>query len=144
MPDPRRLITGFWALYFLLIAASNLTDAFVATGWLARDMPFTSGNFDLIAKVTAVYAIPDWVNALLFAGVIFWQTALVALFTRALLIGAGLQTAFGVAVGLWASFILADELFIAYHLQGLETTHVGLFVLQCVTWLLCRRVPPSS
>lgn len=137
MLEPRRLLTAFWAVYFLLVAASNLSDALIAVGWLSAGVPFTSGNFALIGEVTSIYGVPGWVNGLLFAGIILWQIALVVLFARAFGNAELLNVAYGASAALWVAFILADELFIAYHVQGLESTHVGLLTLQCVTWLLC-------
>jgi hypothetical protein len=135
--DPRHLFPAFWALYFLLVAASNLSDVFIAMGWLSAAFPFASGNFALVAQVTSIYGTPAWINGLLFTGILLWQVAIVVLFARAFRNAEWLNLAFGASASLWVMFILADELFIAYHVQGLELTHVALLILQCVTWLLC-------
>jgi hypothetical protein len=77
--------------------------------------------------------------ALLFLGVVAWQACAAALFWRAWAQGGrGGVLAFTVGLALWAGFVLADEIFIAY---TLEAVHLRLFGLQLLSVLALRLLP---
>jgi hypothetical protein len=83
MPMSRLIKLGvlfFWAAYFTLVLASNAADALRTSGLLPETFPFVSGNYELIERVTRIYAIPAFGVAALFAGVLLWQLAASALF----------------------------------------------------------------
>ena len=48
------------------------------------------------------------------------------------------RTAFTVSLALWGVFLLADEIFIAYSIEG---THLRIFAAQLVTLLVMELVP---
>jgi predicted ABC-type ATPase len=61
--------------------------------------------------------------------------------------GSGLTTvytAFGVSLALWAAFVIADEIFIAYETANLEGTHMGIFASQLITLLVLRLLPDDG
>jgi len=66
-----------------VIFLSNLTDAGKAAGLLGESWAFASGNLKFMKETTARFGTPDLVNALLFAGVIFWEGFATLLFWRA-------------------------------------------------------------
>jgi hypothetical protein len=140
----KRGVLGFWALYFSLVLASNFADGLKTLGWLGPQFPFASANYALIRRVTAIYGTPAIVVAVLFIGVLLWEAAATWLFWRAVrrfrreFRHDGIYTPFGVAAGLWASFIVMDEVFISY---GLASAHVGLLTLQLVTLLVVVALP---
>jgi len=143
----KRGLLGFWALYFTLVFTSNAFDALKAVGLLDAGFRYASGNYAMIVAATAKLAPPAAVNAILFAGVLGWEALAAALFwasfRRVSHRGSVETAAFVVSIALWAAFILADELFIAYE-GGMEATHVRLFVAQLVTLLAIHLLPDRT
>ncbi|MEZ4829603.1 MAG: hypothetical protein R3C61_25455 [Bacteroidia bacterium] len=138
----RKLILGFWGLYFILVFASNLTDGLRALGFFEKSIAFASGNYDLVARVTAIYSTPAWMVALMFVGLLLWELLAAVLFFRAwrwqkdtTRAHSGNLTAFTFSIALWCAFILADEFFIAFEVGNLESTHMRLLVAEVVCLL---------
>lgn len=136
-------ILFFWGAYFTLVFASNAADALKAMGVLSESFAFASGNYALVYRVTRIYAVPGVGVALLFAGVLVWQVAVATLYWKAFarwLRDRGeareVNLAFAGGLGLWAAFILTDELLIAYDVAGLESTHVALLSVQLLSLLV--------
>ena|SRR6185369_14500940 len=141
----KRSILFFWAAWFTLAFATNLADGAKALGLLPEEWAFASGNFRLIAETTTRYATPGWVNAILFAGVVVWEGLAAVLFCRALWAyrdwKTGLQHAYLaviVSLLLWSTFLIVDEAFIAYAVEG---THFRLFIATLVTMLVMELLP---
>lgn len=140
----KRCLLFFWALWLSVVFLSNLADAARELGLLDRTWAFASGNFKFIQETTARYAVPDWLNATLFAGVILWEAIACLLFWRAGSIyherssRKALYSAFTMSLLLWAGFLLADEIFIAY---PQEAVHLRLFVAHLVTLLAIELLP---
>jgi hypothetical protein len=144
----KRGLLVFWAAYLSLVFATNLLDGAKALGLLEPQWSFASGNYAFVTKTTALHGTPAWVNAVLFAGVIVWEGIAAALFWRAAWCyrgretgRAGAYTASAVGLSLWAAFVLADEVFIAYQV---EATHWRLFVAQLVTLLAVELLPEGG
>ena len=138
----------FWSLYFTIIWLSNSADALKALGLLSGNWPFASGNYILIVRVVAIYQSPEWLAACFFAGVILWEGIGAVWLWRALGATVGqtpsatakINQALGFTMGLWAAFILADEVFLAYLLGGLSGTHFNLFLAELGTLILIRQL----
>ena len=137
----QRLLLLFWSLYFLFVTASNLVDALQQLGWAPEAWSFTSGNFGMIAETVGEYGLSRGLAAILFALVILLESASTVFFAMALrdsVKDEGTTTgnqsrAFVCSIGLFAGFIVADELFVVYHrVSGLETTH---FLVMCALLL---------
>lgn len=139
--SPARLVLGFWAAWYALVVAGNVCDALRVAAVLPAGWRFASGNYDLVAKTTAIYGFPAWANAVLFAGVIVWEAA------AGLAMGwaatrpydseparAAIRRALLVSLGLWSAMILADELFVAF-VTDIESTHMAIFTAHLVTWI---------
>jgi hypothetical protein len=134
----QRGILLLWALWFGVVLLTNLFDALHALGAVPAGWKFLSGNYALMGEVLKRYPVPAWVDAPLFLGVLLWQSLATALFARAAMAWAGgseegrarARNAFAVGLGLWGTFLVADELLIAYTLEG---THLGLLVAQMVS-----------
>lgn len=130
----------FWSLWLTVITLTNILDALTAAGVLSAKWRFVSHNFDRIMKAVDVYGWGTRLAAVLFAGVILWQALATALFWNAALVSlaAGqvlrppVDLAFAVVLGLWAAFILAEEVFKQYRM---ETSHVLFFIVQLVSWI---------
>ncbi len=123
----------FWAAYFTIVLVMNAFDALKAFGRLSRDWQFASGNYDLIRKATQTYHAPTWLDRALFVGVIAWQALAAAL----LWIAAArwpepspVDTGFAAGIGLFAAFVLVDEVFKEYKS---ENDHLLIFAAQLLS-----------
>jgi len=139
----------FWALYFSIVFITNWFDALKAAGVLGDGWKVTSGNWASIREATAIYDTPGWLRTILFAGVLVLELLAAALFWRAFLLarrsgiyGGSLITA-PVIVGaaLFAGFVLADEIFIAY---SFEATHFRILIALVVSLLALRLLPSED
>jgi len=150
--DPRvhllkRSLVGFWAVWFSLVAATNGFDLAKTIGLLPASWPCASGNFHLVAEATARYDVPAWLNFPLFAVILLWETSAALAFWRAWWTYRSrddlknVHTAFTCSLLLWAAFMLNDELFIQYQIEG---THLRLFTAQLATLLAIHLVPEAS
>jgi hypothetical protein len=141
----KRVLLLLWAVWLSVVFLSNLADAAKAGGLLGESWAFASGNWRFLQETTARYGTPDPVNALLFAGIIFWEGIVALLFWRAgwAYRGSGsgrkaLYGAFTASLLLWGAFLVADEVFIAYPVEG---THLRLFIAHLVTLLAVELLP---
>ncbi len=141
----KRGLLLFWAAWLTVVLTTNLLDGAKAAGLLPEGWAFASGNYRFLAETTARYGTPAWLNGLLFAGVLCWEGVAAVLFWlawgRSSGRGAGRRTlyaAFTVGLGLWAAFLLADEVCIAYAVEG---THLRLFTAQLATLLAIELLP---
>jgi hypothetical protein len=129
----------FWAAWFTIVLLTNVGDALKAGRVLPAGWTFSSGNWELMLKVTAVHATPVALVGIMFLGVIAWEALAGLLFWRAWIAGGrGGITAFVVGLALWAAFVLADEIFLAY---TVEAAHLRLFGLQLLSVLALRLLP---
>jgi hypothetical protein len=141
----KRLLLLVWAVWLSVVFLSNLADAAKELGWLGASWVFASGNLQFIRDTTARYGTPDFINGALFAGVVVWEGVATMLFWWAVRVYRGhvagrraVYRAFAASLLLWAGFLVADEVFIAYPLEG---THLRLFVAQLVTLLAIELLP---
>jgi hypothetical protein len=141
----KRSLLAFWAVWLTVVFATNVLDGARALGWLEPSWAFASGNYRFLVETTARYGPPAWLNGLLFGGVIVWEGLATLLFWLACWryrSGASsrrlLYAAFTVGLLLWAAFLVADELCIAYAVEG---THWRLFTAQLATLLAIELLP---
>jgi hypothetical protein len=139
-------LLAFWAAWFAIVAATNLFGGLKAAGRLPPSWRFASKNFEAVQKAVSVYEAPPGVAAFLFAGVIAWQFAAAALFACAALMTLqahavswpAVYAAFTAGLGLWAAFMLADEITIKY---AYEQAHELLFIAQLGTLIVLHLLP---
>ena len=136
----------FWALWLTLVFLANLCDFLKHVGILGDGWKFASGNFDLIRKTTDVYHLPEIAVRILFVGILLWEALATLLMGAALFTFSGdmtgaIYTAFGVGLGLWAAFLIADEVFVAY---PMESTHFPIFIAQLITLLALYVLPNAA
>jgi hypothetical protein len=141
----KRLLLLFWALWLSVVFITNLADAGKALGLLGESWAFASGNFKAIKDTTARYGGAELVNGVLFAGVILWEGVAASLFWRAAWTFRGrdsgrraVYAAFTTSLLLWGAFLVADEILVAYSLEG---THLRLFSAHLVTLLAIDLLP---
>lgn len=136
----------FWALWLTVVCLTNLLDCLKALGILPASWTLSSGNWELVAKATAVHTLPVGVAAFLMACAVLWEgIAAGALWwawfrfdAAAADSLAGVRAAYAVSLALWAAFMLADEIFLQY---AIEPTHMRIFVAQLVTLLAVHLLP---
>jgi hypothetical protein len=138
-------LLGFWALYFAIVALSNLTDLLASVHLLPAGWRWVSGNLAFIAASTGKLGVPAWLNPALLAGVIAWEVLAAVLFWQAAREPGGrwLGPAFAAGLGLWATFILLDEVLLIFE-TGVEATHLRLLIAQLLTLLVVRPGGPLS
>ena len=127
-----RCLLGGWALWFAIVATTNLCDLLRAVGVLAPSFGFASGNLELIAHATHAGA---GFNRVLFVGVIAWEAAAAAFMAWASWRRPASPLPFVVAMTLFLSFMISDELTLSYGAQG---AHAHLFIALGVTLLVTR------
>jgi hypothetical protein len=143
----KRSLLFFWAIWLTVVFLSNLADAGKEAGLIGESWTFASGNWKSIQETTARYGTPDFLNAFLFAGVILWEGLATVLFWWAFWTFRSksgrtiLYYAFMVSLLLWASFMVSDEVFIAY---AVEATHQRLFIAFLVTLLAIELLPEDE
>jgi len=144
----KRGLLVFWAEWLSLVFATNALDGARALSVLGESWAFASGNYAFLARTTARYGTPVWLNAVLFAGVIAWEGLAAGLLWRAWWAYRGrgtgraaLYAAFAAGLSLWAAFVMADEAFIAYEV---EATHWRLFTAQLATLLAVELLPEGG
>lgn len=139
----KRLLLLFWATWFSIVFLTNLLDACKGLGVLPQTWAFASSNYAFVAQTTAIYGTPDWVNAVLFAGVLIWEAVAAVCFWRAALTfrRRSVYAAFTGGLSLWAAFLLADEVFIAY---AVEATHFRILIAHLATLLVIELVPDPA
>lgn len=100
----------------------------------------------MLVKTTQKYHPPRWLTAGVFLGVLLWEGGAALLFWAAFSAfpsvqrpgGQALYPAFGASLALWAAFILADEILLAYET---EATHLRIFVAQLLSLLALVVLP---
>jgi hypothetical protein len=145
----KRALLAFWAVWLTVVLATNVLDAAKAVGVLPQGWSFASGNYAFLTETTSRYGTPNWLNGLLFAGVIAWEGVAALLFglacwrfrTKTRGSQRLLYAAFTVSLLLWGAFLVADEVFIAY---AVAATHLRLFTAQLVTLLAIELLPEDD
>ena len=146
LPALKLALLLFWTAWFAVVFLTNVFGGLKAMGALPPSWKFASGNYQAVAKATARYGPPVWLPPVLFVGVVLWQLAAAALFAWAagawLLDGRldwrAVNLAFGAGIGLWAAFMLADEIVLKYEF---ERTHELLFIAQLASLVAMHVLP---
>jgi hypothetical protein len=135
----------FWAAWFSIVTATNVTSALKATGVLGPSWRFASKNYPMVVKAVSIYDAPPWLPRLLFMGVVAWQAIAAILFWYALSSSGAVglisidavNVAFGSGILLWCAFMIADELTIKY---AMEQPHELLLIAQLGSLLVMHLV----
>lgn len=142
----------FWAIWFSLVFGSDLVDGMQAAGFAPASWSFASGNFELVAKTVSIYGLPGTITAILFLGILAVALAATILFWRAAVDSGSIveegmpkvYPAFVAGGGLFAGFLIADELFLSYmNVPGLTSTHWFVLGTLLLTLLVLRQSRPA-
>jgi len=136
----------FWAVWLSITCVANFCDGLKALKLISTRWRFASGNYAFLVATTQKYHPTPWLPARLFLGVILWQGLAALLFWRAVGMFTGMQlpglhamhTAFVGSLALWAAFMIADEIVLAYEA---ETTHMRIFIAQLLSLLVLHLLP---
>ncbi len=145
----KRVLLAAWAVWLSVVFATNVCDAAKAFGMLGDSWLFASGNYRFLTETTARYGTPGWLNMLLFLGVIAWEGTAAVLFWLACRIWRGKgqpgsavrHAAYVIGLTLWLAFMVADEVFIAYPVEGV---HVRLLTALLATVLVIELLPEDA
>ena len=142
----KRCLLGFWAVWFAIVACTNLVDALNAWGVLDPKWKLASKNWGALQEATARYDLSWRWTMGLFLCVIVWEGLAAFLYAGACVLYRGGEPnagrvaypAFFVGLMLWAGFMIADEICLTY---TLEATHMRLFIAQLATVLVVYLLP---
>ena len=142
----KRGILRCWLGWIGVVVFMNVGDALKTAGLLPSDWKLASGNYEAIVQVTSVYGTPKWLDYLLFLGAIVWEVACMVLFwwafrryhTRHSRRWRPIYLAFTGLLALFGAFILADELFHKYKMEG---DHRGIALLLLASLLALQLLP---
>jgi hypothetical protein len=142
----KRGILLFWALWITIVVLMNVADALKALGRLSGDWKLASSNYEAIVRITARYGTPHWIDSLLFIGVMLWEALAMALFWTAFRhyrMGDSIRwrtvyLAFSSLLALFGAFILSDEVFQAFKMEG---DHRGISILLLASLLALQLLP---
>ena len=133
----------FWAIWLSLVTLTNIADAMKQIGALPDDFKLASYNYALVKKAVEAHGVPTTVTIVLFAGIIVWEMLASFLFWRAWGVmrrdgkGAAQEVthAFAVSLALWAVFLIATEVTVAYETAA---THKTTLIAQLASLLVVR------
>lgn len=133
----------FFAIWFFIAFLTNVIDLcnflHITNQW-----QFHSGNYLALKTVTAIYDTPTLVLNLLFFCDILIQGISAVLFFIAFLQSLQqhswslINIAFSISMALWATFLILEEIFIAY---TFEATHMRLLTLEMIALLTMHLLP---
>lgn len=136
----------FWAMWFSCAWLSNFFDLLKHAEWISPYWTFVSGNFTFVQNVLSIYKLPTVVAEILFVGVLFLEGLIALFFWKAFLTFSPGQPArliwvnraFTLSAGLWAAFLVTEEIFIAYLY---EQSHLLLFLAQLICLMMIHAIP---
>ena len=139
-------LVAFWGLWYLIAFSTNLCEGLRALRILPQTWPFASGNLGGITQAMKTYSASLSLSVLLFCGVLCWQLLCVILFGWAIVSSLSAESlnlravnvAFLGGLGLWAAFMIADEILKQYEV---EHSHVLFFIAQLVTFIAIYALP---
>jgi hypothetical protein len=138
----------FWAVWFSVAFSANFFDFLNMEKELPLEWHFLSGNYQALATVLNIYHTPHGLLNTLFildisiqaiSAILFFVA--VIYFLRAVCVWQTVNLAFGISMALWATFLVMEEVFIAY---PFEATHVRLIVFEMICLLALHLLPHRS
>lgn len=146
-------IVVLWALWLSTVVILNGLDALKGARLLPVGWRVHSHNLETLFRVTRIYDTPRSVVWLLFAGAIVWEATAAMLLWRAGLMSPAQEAflpaatlAFAVALAMWGAFILMNEVFLTFVVEGqggysIAATHRSLFGVFLVSLLAVHLLP---
>ena len=138
----KRLLLLFWAIYFSMVALTNLVNLLDSTGAIHWSF-FDSGNLGYMLSIVKIYHVGQTPAKLLLAGALVLEVAAVFMFALALLLGDRERElrALCYCAGVWVLFIVMTEFFVAY---ASEAPFRELLLLTIATAIYVVLIPDLS
>lgn len=137
-----------WGLWLGVVTLLNVLDVLKVAGRLPDTWRFYSHNFEGIVAATRVYDTPLWMCRVMYAVVTLWEGVATVLLLRAALhfSQAAANLAFFVSLALWGAFILVNEVFLTFMVEGsggysVAATHRSLFTSFLVSCVAVALLP---
>jgi hypothetical protein len=134
----KQLVLGIGAVYFTLVAVTNIVNFIVSVGGYHWTF-LNSGNVSYITSVTKIYAWPAWFDKAAVLAAALAETAGAVVFGNALRTFAGhgrgareAWIALGWNIMVWLGFIAGTEFFVAYQAEGAFRELLALSLLMAV------------
>lgn len=132
-------ILFFFSLWFSIAFLSNFIDLLNSIG-ITNEWRFHSGNYDAVKKTIQIYnAHQNILNFLFYSDILIQATSALLFFAAFLSFFIKrnawplINSAYGISMALWATFLIIEEIFIAY---SYEAAHIRLLLLELVSFLL--------
>lgn len=141
----KKIIILFWTAWWLIALWTDIVGTFAHLGLLkASWAPDT--NYPFLVDSLKMYPIPDWLPAVLFAGILAWSFLSTVAFCYASL---GLrrnraiwlhraEIAFIISLTFWFAFFLADQIVMKF---DLEQNHMVQGGFQLLSYLALYGLP---
>lgn len=129
-------IVVFWAAWISIVVITNVAAALRVAGLLPSDAALASGNYTAIVNLSDRFSMPHALDFVIFLAVVLWEAVAAALLWRAAIYsvaGSSLRTGatntgLGILLALFASFMLADEIFHAFKIEN-DHRSIAAFIL---------------
>jgi hypothetical protein len=141
----KKIIIIFWFIWWLIALWTDFIGMFAHMGLIHKSWaPDT--NYPFLVESLKMYAVPDWVPQLSFAGILIWSLLSTLAFLWTCL---GLRQtesvwmkradlAFTISISFWFALFLADQLVMKF---DLEENHMVQGVIQLLTYLSLYILP---
>lgn len=140
----KKIIILFWTFWWVIAFWTDIVGTLTHMGYLhATWAPDT--NYPFLVSSLKMYDTPEWLNIILFIGILIWSLVAALVFcyasvslnkSRAIWMHRA-QIAFIVTISYWLAFFLADQMVMKFDLEenhmvqgGFEfLTYLGLYLL---------------
>ncbi len=142
------LIIIFWALWYLLVFSSDVSN-FIQSVFSTRPFAFDSRNLSLVIHSFSTYGITiPWIHTMVFAFITLWSGLTAILFGIAAWAKIRVYPssdrivywAFLLSIAQDMVFILSDEFFIQYDLEGGHMERLGVKIITLIGLILIARM----
>lgn len=143
------LLLLFWCFWFSLACCTNVFDFLTAMHWLPHEWVFRSGNYSLLANTLRIYNVSGLFLNILFIGNVIIQCLSSILFFAAWVSFCRrtqrsfqlINAAFTVSILIWVTFLIMEEIFIAY---AYEAVHARLLMFELLTLMTLYLLPDKK
>lgn len=144
----KKSIILFWTLWWFIALWTDVVGALAHLNWLKKSWA-VDANYPFLVKSLKLYSPPDWLPAILYAGIIAWLLFITVLFIYTCLSLNQSYTiwlkraerAFFVSLALWMAFLIGDQLTMQYETEQNHMVQAGF---QWLTFLSLYWLPEAT
>ncbi|MFB6283120.1 MAG: hypothetical protein ABEK59_04195 [Halobacteria archaeon] len=127
-------LLAFLFVWIGIVTVTNIINGLDILGLAGGDIPFSSGNYEMMRDKASHLNPPEFLLGALFVGVIIWEFVIFLLFGNAIrnYCHRNVTQAYGVSFGLFAGFIIIDDIIGAF---GIENSHRNILIMLIATYL---------